>query len=40
MNVDVLLKMFSIKKKIKKEKTDYNALWLYTLWIEQESPGV
>lgn len=24
----------------KKEKIDYNALWLYVLWIEHESPGV
>lgn len=37
----VFLKMFSFFFfNFKKEKIDYNALWLYVLWIEHESPGV
>lgn len=40
MDVDVLFKIYSIVFNFKKEKIDYNALWLYVLWIEHESPEV
>lgn len=41
IDADVLLKIFSnFFFNFKKEDIDYNALWLYVLWIGHESPGV